>query len=622
MMDIYAYPAKDTYLMNWRDHFTMPTDSGGTRVLAMRNTKTHLIVAIWTIYSTFTFMLGWESVRVLVIAFTGEIHGGWFGGVFNLWKVGSLNIAMAMLKYIYEMIFYLRKTPEEKRRRGNVPKWPVYEDRCSGRQVTQDQSGESGLDSDGIDQREGSNRGHHAEVQRLSLERRETTDREISGTEATDTHIPNNEIPGVKDLILSLLLFLVSFSLYLTDFALGVIVGAKLIVGNVAPANPDKVFYPDINTLERQGDTTGLLRVKSMKIDSAFRAMAAIEGPDPQARRKRVVIESVDPPEGLTAGFISNLNYSYNVTGADMGLQSDPKLMLRVKGGCRSEYTWLVNTTEEGDTYRLWGGNETYHIKPDAQPTTPPWLAFFHDEKQILDRSPNLSYAIIANTAGRYSYTASQDPWYSTRETRTNGTPPYQVLPNRPVLSCWETKTWHLGGKDVDNWRLNELPDLKLHKLWSDTVFPLEFELPRVVSLGRVLGISSLRTGSHSLEPFYVIDAGSASMHGDFKRLVLGSWISSRNVLRDTTTYNHGNMVNLAHGEGDSVDASAAGFVIQSQDVSTLSVRILYSVLYNLISNGAALVLLRALTRRNPVGLVAYLKPRMARAGWGRKRSR
>ncbi|CUS12877.1 unnamed protein product, partial [Tuber aestivum] len=511
-MDIHAYSTKDTYLINSKRRFTMPTDSGGIQALSMSNKEAQFVVALCTIYTAFTFMVGWDLVRVLIIAFTGEIHDGRLGKVFKLWKFGSLNIAMAMLKYIEEMMLYLRKTPKEKRQRKN--------------------RGEA-------------NRGQDVKV----------PDAEITDAGIPDAEISDADIPGVGHLCLAIVLVVVFFGFYLMDFAIGAIVGAKIIVGNVAPANANKVFYPDINTLERQGDTTGLLRVKSMRIDSAFRAIAATESPDPQARRKRVTIEMADSQDGQTASPLSNLNYSYNVTGVDMGLQSDPKLVLRVKGACRTEYTWLVNTTEEGDTYRLWGGNETYHIKPDAQPTTPPWLAFFHDEKQILDRSPNLSYAIIANTAGRYSYTASRDPWYSTRETQANDTPPYQVLPNRPVLNCWETKTWHLGGKDVDSWRLrarrralNSLPNLKLHELWSDTVFPREFELPRIVSLGSALGISSLRTASYALDPFCVIDAGSASMRGDFKRLVLGSWVSSQNVLRDTTTYNHGNLVNLAHG--------------------------------------------------------------------------
>jgi hypothetical protein len=130
----------------------------------------------------------------------------------------------------------------------------------------------------------------------------------------------------------------------------------------------------------------------------------------------------------------------------------------------------------------------------------------------------------------------------------------------------------------VDNWRLNTLPRLKLHKLWADTVFPLEFEPPRVVSLGKAVGMSSLKLASYAADPFHILDAGSTGIHDDFERLVLGSWISSRNVLRDTTRYNPGNIANLARGPGGSVDGSAAKFVLESNDVGTISISVAISV--------------------------------------------
>ena len=64
---------------------------------------------------------------------------------------------------------------------------------------------------------------------------------------------------------------------------------------------------------------------------------------------------------------------------------------------------------------------------------------------------------------------------------------------------------------------------------------------------------------------------------------MLASWVSSRNVLRDTTTTNPGDMVNLAKGPGGSVDAGYAKFVLQSVEVVTFSV-------YGLISLPAFLL--------------------------------
>ncbi|KAG0135086.1 hypothetical protein HOY82DRAFT_632849 [Tuber indicum] len=380
-----------------------------------------------------------------------------------------------------------------------------------------------------------------------------------------------------RDLYLRALFIVLSTGLFVGQWVVGVIISQKLLVGNVAPVNPDQVFYPDIHNLTKQSDGAGLVRLASLKMHSALRAIAASEGPGIIARR-RVIIERVDPQGKQTGNLSVALNYAYNVTGVDMGLQSDSKLMLRVKGSCHTDYTWLANSTEEGDTYRLWGRNSTYLIKREERSELPPSLAFFLDEERILERSRNLSYAIIANTAGHYSYNPSQDPWYSTEKARTNSTPPYQVLSGRPALSCWETKAWHLNGKDVDNWRLNTLPGLKLHKLWADTVFPFEFEPPRVVYLGRAVGIPAPKPASYTAGPLHILDVGKASIYGDLERLVLGSWISSRNVLRDTTTYDHGNMVNLARGTGGSGDASHARFVLQSDSMSTLSISVAISV--------------------------------------------
>jgi len=60
----------------------------------------------------------------------------------------------------------------------------------------------------------------------------------------------------------------------------------------------------------------------------------------------------------------------------------------------------------------------------------------------------------------------------------------------------------------------------------------------------------------------------------------LGSWVNSRNVLRDTTTYPVGydQIPNLFEAPGGGVDPSVAKFVLQSGDVVTLSVRVLISV--------------------------------------------
>ncbi|KAG0634678.1 hypothetical protein HOY80DRAFT_894470 [Tuber brumale] len=532
-MDINAYPPNNTQFSEIFQRFRMPTDSGGVQAFALGKGQAEAMVSVYTLIITFTFMVGLELVLVLVMEFSRKFLKKDIKEELAIWRSGSLNTARAMLKAFPQLLHSRRRGPNGVGREESPPERPAPP---LGQTVAPGQNEPPKLKGQGSDG------------------------------------------PGVGDRFTTCALFLVlSFSLFAAEWVMGIVIAQELLVGNVAPVNPDQVFYPDINNLIQQSDGSGLARLASLKMHSALRAIAASEGPGIIARR-RVIIERVDPHDRKTGNLSAGLSYAYNVTGVDMGLQSDPKLMLRVKGSCHTDYTWLANSTEEGDIYRLWGGNSTYRIKPEARSVVPPSLAFFLDEKRILERSRNLSYAIVVNTAGRYSYTPSQDPWYSTGEVRTNTTPPYQVLPGRPVLSCWEAKAWHLNGKDVDHWRLNTLPGLKLHKLWANTVFPFEFESPRLVSLGKAVGISALKLASYAVDAPHFLDAGAAGIHDDFERLVLGSWISSRNVLRDTTTYNHGSMVNLARGPGGSVDDSAAKFVLESDDVGTISITIAISV--------------------------------------------
>ena len=139
---------------------------------------------------------------------------------------------------------------------------------------------------------------------------------------------------------------------------------------------------------------------------------------------------------------------------------------------------------------------------------------------------------------------------------------------------------WRLNGRDVDVLGLNAsaLPGLKLDKLWAETVFPFEFLIPRIAMVGMAAGLSALKSASYSSAPDFILDAGASALSDDFERLVLASWVSSRNVLRETTRYRSSDMVNFAKGAQGSVEAASAKFVLESRDVATLSVRVLISV--------------------------------------------
>ena len=268
---------------------------------------------------------------------------------------------------------------------------------------------------------------------------------------------------------------LTAFALTIGNILAGILVPVQLFMGNVAPAAKDMIFYPNVSYSTRTDDTSaGFAKLNTLKAPSALRALGSIEGSDVTVR-KRVYLDSIPPQGGQTAHLWVGRSYSYHVTGVDMGLQSDPKLTLKIKGSCQTDYTWLVDSTDKADVYRLFGGNNTFTVLHQADVNVPPMVNFFLNNQDILVQSSNISYALIIKVAGRYSHTPGQDPWYATEKARGDSSLPYQVQRGRPVLHCWEDRTWHLNSKDVEGSKLNTLTGLKLHKLWAGTIFPLEF---------------------------------------------------------------------------------------------------------------------------------------------------
>jgi len=490
-MDIYTNPQNHTYVTGITKFFLMPTDSGGIPAVAVSQRASVYVSGAYTILMFLIFMVGWNLILVVIMAFQSASDQHRDTPLVALWNSGESMGAMMLL--------------------SSYGKGVIHRD---------------------------------------------------------------TKVGGMKwesgDLKWGLPLVFLALAMVLGKAAAGVLVPAQLAMGNVAPVAKDAIFYPDVasNTQDNHNSsaTAGL---DSLKVPSALRALGAIEVAEDRAL-KRVLIDHE------TSGDSARLSYDYNVTGVDMGLQSDPKLKLMVKGSCRTDDTWLLNSTDQGDTYRLFGGNDTLEVKYQTEVGLPPMVNF-----QINTNAgggSNVSYAMIPNTGGLYSHTSGQDPWYATDKGGENVSAAYQVRRKRPALSCWEAKTWHLNGKEVDGSKLDTLPGLKLHKLWVRKVFPSEFRDPRVVTVGKAAGPFALKSASYAEAPEFILDAGASTIVQDLKRLVLASWVSSGGVLRDTTTYNRGQMGNLAEGEKGDVEAGSAKFVLRSGDVVTFSVRVLISV--------------------------------------------
>ena len=549
-MDIYNNAPKYTYVTG-STFFLMPTDSGGIPAIAVTKKTADYITSAYTILMILIFMVGWNLILAIIMAFwptRGDPNRR--SALVALWNSGeSMNATTLMVYYCMRVIQYIRGgKPNET---SSVPGGKGSQSHL----VVTCQSPKNDSNVKGLPDEDAP----------LIQEKQNRT---------PDSYFDSNPTRGVSNLLWGLLFVFIASAMTVGNIVAGILVPVQLAMGNVAPANKDAIFYPDVPFYSRDYHRgAGISKLHALKVPSAFRALGVIDSLDVTVR-KQVNIDS-----RTTNGSV-RLSYDYNVTGVDMGLLSDPKLRLMVKGSCRTDDTWLLNSTDRGDTYRLFGGNETFEVKHQQGVDVPPMVNWRVNPDTA--GASNVSYAMIVSTAGLYSYNSGQDPWYITDKTGANESLQYRVRGGRPALSCWEAKRWHLNGKEVDGSKLNMLPGLKLHKFWADKVFSLEFSVPLVLSVGRAVGSSALKSASFALGPEFILDAGSSALLDDLERLVLASWVSSRNVLRDTTTYRSLNMVNLATGPTGSADVTTGGrpvdFVLQSGDVVTLSVRILIAV--------------------------------------------
>jgi len=548
-MDVYTNAPKYTYVTGITKPFLMPTDSGGIPAVAVTKKTAEYITSAYTILMILIFMVGWNLTLAIIMAFwptRGDPNRR--SALVALWNSGeSMNATTLMVSYCKIVILYmLGGKPDE-----------ASSDPSSKRAQSHPAVTGKGLKTDPT-------------VISLTNEGVPLIQEKQNGT--PDGYFDSNPKCGVSNLLWGLLFAFIALAMSVGNVVAGILVPVQLSMGNVAPAAKHAIFYPDISYYARTDDNgAGLAKLESLKLPSALRALGVIEG-SADTVRKRVNLD------GQTASSSVRLSYDYQVTGVDMGLLSDPKLKLIVKGSCRTDYTWFLNSTDEMDIYQVFGGNHTFGVKYQPAVDLPPMVNFIIDPDTVT--ASNVSYAMIPHTAGFYSYTPGDDPWYVTNKTK--GVIAYQVRRGRPVLSCWEAKTWRLNGEEVDGLKLNELPGLKLHKFWVDKVFPFEFDIPLVVSLGRAVGSSALKSSSYALVPSFILDAGASAILDDLERLVLASWVRSRNVLRDTATYPSESIVNLAEGPTGSADVTSGGrpvdFVLQSGDVVTLSIRILIAV--------------------------------------------
>ncbi|KAI5841388.1 hypothetical protein DFP73DRAFT_633190 [Morchella snyderi] len=374
-------------------------------------------------------------------------------------------------------------------------------------------------------------------------------------------------------------MILVAFLLVVGGIFAGVVVPANLELGNVAPANPQSVFFaiPELDNYPQQSVA------ERVRAPSAQRAVGVVEYAKNQLR-ERVKLSISD--DQVTS-------YQFNVTGVDFGLQlKDARdFLLKSEGGCSFDFeAYNVGVEfDTFDTYTIFGQNYSLSILTDANvggKMIMPRMAVESDMAEIY-KNPNgakLRYYILPDTVGRYSWSESSDPWYFTEPSTEMdiiefGFPPYTIPKGRPPLSCWQQDTWSYKGKEVNLLDLDQL-GLDIPTTITNELFRNRFIRPMIFDIGSSLGSSILVMSASSA--YGLLDAQSGSYAADLERLVLASYIATQDVLRDTVMTQFSPDMGIFNTAVDPITGKpkegVEKFVVFSTKVRALSLRVLISV--------------------------------------------
>ena len=394
-------------------------------------------------------------------------------------------------------------------------------------------------------------------------------------------HMPY--VPGYALLWMSLAILTVVGSVLLSTF-----VTPLLIAGQAAPANPDAVFAPGLG---RSGTPIGVDRVLS---PASMRALSALDAIDPatgglsQEAQNKVSFTNYSVPNTDPDTTIIRLDWTYNVSGVEFGLQHVPGLIHTAQGSCYTEYSWynanISESTQSSDQYEYsLSQNETENVSVDLSASAKALnLTVFNPKhKSPNPADTNVTFAFLPSSANKLTFSKSGDPWYSTGDTTTNikNMNFYQVQRGRPMLSCWQSDNWTVGDHTTSTRNLRDLNALPIGLI---NVLQASLSIPRIISLTQTVGTMALKS-SFGMQG-RIFDAESASMASDIERLVLGAYIATKNVFLDATLFDHGSpdeFKNLLFSGTDKIDprdVGAGDFIIHGTNFMALRISMLIAV--------------------------------------------
>lgn len=385
----------------------------------------------------------------------------------------------------------------------------------------------------------------------------------------------------------------IAFCVYCGSLALGIVGPSLVQVGSVAPVRPSIVYYP-ITPPPGPGGYADQLEEFGMRAPGVLRALGSVEAAKVTMRSRVTFDYNYNHGTWRTNEPIHQLNYGYRVSGVELGLQQGAGLELVVQGACVTEYGWYDadNQSANIEQYSLWKDSEDEEgfavpIDPYNIRHAPKASFISHPQAATqFTRDGNTSFAVIVWSAHRASISNGNDPWYTTEARNSSVDAPYDaqfwMRRARPVLSCWEKDTWSWAGQNVSN--VAELQSVTGIKVAKSLLSVLEaaFTVPVIVRIGNASGDSALR--SRTTSPNGVIDASASSIHDDMERLLVASFVASRNVFVDATMFEHdGSYPNLVEDSTGQPAEGAGDFVVSSPDIQTFSLGGILAIMATLL---------------------------------------
>lgn len=343
-----------------------------------------------------------------------------------------------------------------------------------------------------------------------------------------------------------------------------------LLIGTSAPVNPLEIYVPESPWLTA-GNVGLQIPLEALAQPRYLRAVGQAETASVDLQNKVTVTPPVTLQDLGNGEQILKIGYNYSLTAQDLGLQNFHGLQLNVKGSCHTEYGWLDTNESDGtstDVYHIFGDN-AINWKASAYYGYVP-IAFADFPKESGPFEINNTYAIMVSSMQCSSFTIGTDPWYLTN---TSGTPydgdtVYNVLRGRPGLSCWQSDEWTYKDQSSSTADLSSISGLNFPDSLQNVFYNL-IGPPSVFSTATALG--SIALASSTTAQLYTIDAGSSSIYNDMQRLVLTTYISTANLLVDTTLFNGTNTYGLnSTVPSDDLD-QVAQFVVSDQNITTVS---------------------------------------------------